>query len=211
MIKKELYGKSAGVRTKFQQNFSLCGYVPLSLSISIVEIELLPLRSVSTEAALEPTVPVPVFTQELQDREVKEGLNVTLDAKLPADCKAEVKWFKDGKPLSEDHHLTIIAAGDLHCVNIFNATVEDEAVYKIVATNATGSAESDCELLIEGWCGFSVLYCALKRNSEYLQFGNTDDMHSCLSTIIRSFFMYFCVSTHLNQMDITISNISELL
>ena len=105
----------------------------------------------STEAAPKPTISVPVFTQELQDKEVKEGLNVTLDAKLPSESVAEVKWFKDSVPLVEDHHLTVIAAGDLHCVNIFNATVEDEAVYKIVATNAAGSAECDCELLVEGW------------------------------------------------------------
>lgn len=97
-----------------------------------------------------PLVPKPVFSSELQDKQVKEGDNLTLDVRVPAECKAEVTWFKDDHALKEDHHITIISAGEMHAVNIFNVTVKDEAVYRCVATNAAGSVSTDCEVLVEG-------------------------------------------------------------
>ena len=95
-------------------------------------------------------MPKPVFSLELQDKQVKESDNLTLDIRLPAECKAEVTWFKDDHALKEDHHITIISAGEMHAVNIFNVTVKDEAVYRCVATNAAGSVSTDCEVLVEG-------------------------------------------------------------
>lgn len=97
-----------------------------------------------------PAVPKPVLSSELQDKQVKEGDNLTLDVRMPAECKAEVTWFKDDHSLKEDHHITIISAGEMHAVNIFNVTVKDEAVYRCVATNAAGSVSTDCEVLVEG-------------------------------------------------------------
>ena len=97
-----------------------------------------------------PLVPKPVFSSELQDKQVKEGDNLTLDVRMPAECKAEVTWFKDDHALKEDHHITIISAGEMHAVNIFNVTVKDEAVYRCVATNGAGSVSTDCEVLVEG-------------------------------------------------------------
>lgn len=70
--------------------------------------------------------------------------------RVPAECMADVTWFKDDHALKEDHHITIISAGEMHAVNIFNVTVKDEAVYRCVATNAAGSVSTDCEVLVEG-------------------------------------------------------------
>lgn len=95
-------------------------------------------------------VPKPVFSSELQDKQVKESDNLTLDVKVPAECMAHVTWFKDDHPLKEDHHIAIICAGEMHAVNIFNVTVKDEAVYRCLATNAAGSVSTDCEVLVEG-------------------------------------------------------------
>lgn len=96
------------------------------------------------------SVPKPVFSLELQDKQVKESDNLTLDVRVPTECKAEVTWFKDDHVLKEDHHITIISAGEMHAVNIFNVTVKDEAVYRCVATNSEGSVSTDCEVLVEG-------------------------------------------------------------
>lgn len=99
---------------------------------------------------LTPTVPKPVFRLELQDKQVKENDNLTLDVKVPPECMAQVTWYKDDHELKEDHHIAIISAGEMHAVNIFNVTVKDEAVYRCVAVNAAGSIHTDCEVLVEG-------------------------------------------------------------
>lgn len=115
-------------------------------------------------------LPKPTFTSELADKQVKEGENLSLDVKIPAECKAEVSWYRDDTLLKEDHRITIISAGDLHCLTIFGVAIKDEAVYKVVATNSSGTNHSDCEVLIEGkshdlyeciqniWCTNLVIY-----------------------------------------------------
>ena len=91
-----------------------------------------------------------MFDSDLQDKQVKENDNLTLDVKVPAECMAQVTWYKDDHELKEDHHIAIINAGEMHAVNIFNVTVKDEAVYRCVATNAAGTIHTDCEVLVEG-------------------------------------------------------------
>lgn len=95
-------------------------------------------------------VPKPVFSSELQDKQVKEGDNLTLDVRVPSECMAQVTWYKDDHALKEDHHIAIISAGEMQAVNIFNVSVKDEAVYRCVATNDAGSVSTDCEVLVEG-------------------------------------------------------------
>lgn len=97
-----------------------------------------------------PLVPKPVFSSELQDKQVKEGDNLTLDVRVPIECKAEVTWYKDDHALKEDHHIAIISAGEMQAVNIFDVSVKDEAVYRCVAANDAGSVSTDCEVLVEG-------------------------------------------------------------
>jgi hypothetical protein len=95
-------------------------------------------------------LPKPTFSSELADKQVKEKENISLDVKIPSECKAEVSWFRDDTQLKEDHRITIISAGDLHCLTIFGVAIKDEAVYRVVATNSSGSTYTDCEVLIEG-------------------------------------------------------------
>lgn len=97
-----------------------------------------------------PLVPKPVFSSELQDKQVKERDNLTLDVRVPLECKAEVTWYKDDHALKEDHHIAIISAGEMQAVNIFDVSVKDEAVYRCVAANDAGSVSTDCEVLVEG-------------------------------------------------------------
>lgn len=100
--------------------------------------------------AAEEALPKPTFLSELSDKQVKETENLSLDVKIPPECKAEVTWFRDDQQLKEDHRITIISAGNLHCLTIFGVSIKDEAVYKVVASNASGTTSSDCEVLIEG-------------------------------------------------------------
>lgn len=93
---------------------------------------------------------MPVFQTELQDKQVKEGDNLTLDVRVPAECMAQVTWYKDDHALKEDHHIAIINAGEMHAVNIFNVSVKDEAVFRCVATNDAGTIHTNCEVLVEG-------------------------------------------------------------
>lgn len=102
-------------------------------------------------------VPKPVFQTELQDKQVKEGDNLTLDVRVPAECMAQVTWYKDDHALKEDHHIAIISAGEMHAVNIFNVSVKDEAVYCCVATNDAGTIHTDCEVLVEGTREFAKM------------------------------------------------------
>lgn len=105
------------------------------------------------------SVPKPVFQTELQDKQVKEGDNLTLDVKVPTECMAQVKWYKDDQELKEDYHIAVISAGEMHAVNIFSVSVKDEAVYCCVATNSAGSVHTDCEVLVEG---MDILSCSLQ-------------------------------------------------
>ena len=91
-----------------------------------------------------------MFTSELMDKQAKEGDHLTLEVKVPLSFNAQITWFKDDQPIKEDHHITVFTHGDIHCVNLFNVTVKDEAVYKCVATNSAGSASTDCEVIVEG-------------------------------------------------------------
>lgn len=115
-------------------------------------------------------VPKPVFSSELQDKQVKESDNLTLDVKVPVECMAQVTWYKDDHVLKEDHHIAIISAGEMHAVNIFNVTVKDEAVYRCHATNDAGSVSTDCEVLVEG-----------KEDSDCFFFVHSRDMMNNIS------------------------------
>lgn len=61
-----------------------------------------------------------------------------------------VAWFKDDEKVEPEDHCKIITDGDKHVLKIEQSDVDDEAIYRCVASNSAGSAQCKAEVIIEG-------------------------------------------------------------
>lgn len=75
---------------------------------------------------------------ECQPCNIKRSLNAFLIA---------VKWLKDGKEITEPH-ATMKKDGISHQMVIANVTAKDEGVYKVIAENEEGNAETSVNVSV---------------------------------------------------------------
>ncbi|XP_040895666.1 hemicentin-1 [Toxotes jaculatrix] len=70
------------------------------------------------------------------DTKVKEKHNITLTCEASGNPVPEIKWLKDGQPLSSDRHHQILSHG--HFLQISGAQVADTGRYTCLASNSAG-------------------------------------------------------------------------
>ncbi|XP_053325662.1 hemicentin-1 [Spea bombifrons] len=84
-----------------------------------------------------------VFSKEVKAR---ENTSFTLVCEVKALPSATLKWYKEGQPLSQDYHLTIIRENTLH---VEQSQLTDTGRYTCVASNLAGEDEMDFDVTIQ--------------------------------------------------------------
>lgn len=77
------------------------------------------------------------------------GDEVNVNVKLKAKPKADVKWYKDGKPLKDTTRMDIRNRGDSYYIVILSAKPEDTGIYKCEASNKLGKASRTFDVKVQ--------------------------------------------------------------
>ncbi|CAG5126015.1 unnamed protein product [Candidula unifasciata] len=103
-----------------------------------------------SQASAELEARAPQFVQKLPPtKEVPEGTRVRLDCVLIGHPEPEVIWFKNEKPIKESQDIQLLFEGDRCTLIIREAIPSDDGLFKCVAQNPQGVAESACKLHVE--------------------------------------------------------------
>ncbi|CAD6189828.1 unnamed protein product [Caenorhabditis auriculariae] len=90
------------------------------------------------------------FLSPLKDTEVEEGDMLTLQCVVGGEPFPEVKWEKDGVPLTKDDRIAIrVALDGTATLRIRSAKKSDFGQYRVIATNEAGSATSACQVTVK--------------------------------------------------------------
>lgn len=81
--------------------------------------------------------------------EVVEGQETKLVCKIKGKPEPTIEWFKDDKPLKTDRRVKVDYDGETSTLIIKGTVLDDEALYKCVATNKFGEVSTSAELLVE--------------------------------------------------------------
>ncbi|XP_072469866.1 myosin light chain kinase, smooth muscle isoform X3 [Notamacropus eugenii] len=92
----------------------------------------------------------PSFTEKLQDLRVAEGKKLFLQCQVISEPPATITWTLNGKTLKTTRFIILAQEGSLCSVTIEKAMPEDNGVYKCLAKNAMGQAESSCQVTVDG-------------------------------------------------------------
>ena len=85
------------------------------------------------------------FKDKLTDQTVEEEGTVTLQCEVTKP-DAEVKWFKNGKPVKKSKSMEIVKDGTTHKLNIKNAKKDDAATYSATV----GKDKTEAKVNVEG-------------------------------------------------------------
>ncbi|XP_060064415.1 titin-like, partial [Ylistrum balloti] len=111
-------------------------------------------------ASLEAEPQKPSFMQPLAPaREVMEGSRVRLDCVITGHPEPEVIWFRKDKPVKESKDIQLLFEGDRCTLSIREAYLEDSGLYRCLARNQQGEAESVCKLHVEPLSELSDASC----------------------------------------------------
>lgn len=101
--------------------------------------------------AKQPEGESPKFLQPLKSQEVFEGSAAKLEVRISGEPEPDIEWFKDEQPIEEGRNFRIEFDDTDGCVLVINcAKLEDEGMYRCVASNSFGKAISEAELLVTG-------------------------------------------------------------
>lgn len=91
----------------------------------------------------------PTILSPLEDIEVNDGENVTLEVTSGPEPIDNIEWFKDNDLIRSQPRFTQSSAGEQHTLDIQSVTVDDEGIYKCVLLNNWGIASCSAEVLVE--------------------------------------------------------------
>ena len=80
-----------------------------------------------------------------------EGSAAKLEVRISGEPEPKVEWFKDEQPIEEGGNFRIEFDDTDGCTLVINSTkTSHEGLYKCVALNSFGKANSEAELLVTG-------------------------------------------------------------
>lgn len=91
----------------------------------------------------------PEFLVKLKDSEAFVGTDISFEVVVSGEPSPVVEWYLDDHLIESDKRRKLISQGAVHSLNITDIQLEDEGIYECAATNATGKATCDCELLVD--------------------------------------------------------------
>lgn len=94
---------------------------------------------------------VPGFTKALKKVETTEKKPVRLECKFKGKPTPTIEWFKDDEQnkVKQSKRIKITVENDTAILEFKETELDDEGVYKCVATNDSGTAKSEAELLVD--------------------------------------------------------------
>ncbi|KAI0984835.1 hypothetical protein GJ496_004613 [Pomphorhynchus laevis] len=125
----------------------------------------------------------PSFTYQLRSRVVAAGQPVKLMCTYSGIPTPKITWFKDDQPMLQSGYNYEIS--DVHGVcnlDYFTVSSEDSGIYKCVAVNSVGVAETYCQLLVTG-----NTVTIRSRSGSFLEPGTFSSRRSSRSTDITYF------------------------
>ena len=105
--------------------------------------------------------PKPTFTSTLENLEVNEGEDVTLQIKSGPEAVTKMEWFKDNELLRDQGRFKITSVGNLYKLVVSPIEWEDEGIYKCVLLNDFGLSSCSAEVLVEGERCFELVLCCV--------------------------------------------------
>ncbi|VDI56857.1 titin [Mytilus galloprovincialis] len=95
-------------------------------------------------------VPVPPkFVQALKNIETMEGTRVTFEGVVSGKPEPSIKWYREGKELTDKADFEISYNDGRVSLNIPEAFPEDQGQFKCTARNMAGQASSSAELIVK--------------------------------------------------------------
>lgn len=92
----------------------------------------------------------PMFKRLLANVDCVEGHSVRFELRVSGIPTPTLKWEKDGHPLQFGPKVVVIQEdSDYHVLHIRETLLEDSGVYKVTATNSTGSASCQATLKVD--------------------------------------------------------------
>uniref|UniRef100_A0A8R1DN92 Ig-like domain-containing protein n=1 Tax=Caenorhabditis japonica TaxID=281687 RepID=A0A8R1DN92_CAEJA len=92
---------------------------------------------------------VPKFTTNMDDRQVKEGENVTFTANVEGYPEPSVAWTLNGEPVTKHANITVTDKDGEHKIEIAAVTPEQAGELSCEATNAVGTKKRDVQLAVK--------------------------------------------------------------
>lgn len=90
----------------------------------------------------------PKFTQPLKNIECSEKESVVLECKVTGKPTPKIEWYKDDNKVKESKRVKVLVVKDTVTLEFKETELDDEGVYKCVATNEVGTATSEAEILV---------------------------------------------------------------
>lgn len=85
----------------------------------------------------------------MKDQTANQSETATFECKIDiGEPKSKVKFFKDGRELSESNKYTIITVEETITLKVNNIELKDQGTYKVEALNKLGKVESSCSLTV---------------------------------------------------------------
>ncbi|CAL1540886.1 unnamed protein product, partial [Lymnaea stagnalis] len=91
----------------------------------------------------------PNFNFDLRPRIIQAHSEFKLICCVQSHPPPKVQWYKDGKPIQDGEHYTIVYSFGICTMEISNAKPEDSGKYTCIATNPLGEHETSCKVIVE--------------------------------------------------------------
>ncbi|XP_067228962.1 striated muscle preferentially expressed protein kinase isoform X3 [Chanodichthys erythropterus] len=91
----------------------------------------------------------PLFTRKLEVLEATEGRSAQFDCKVSGSPPPEVTWTHCEKAVAETDNIRILKVNGHHSLLITHVNKESEGLYRVIARNVHGEAESSAELYVQ--------------------------------------------------------------
>jgi hypothetical protein len=86
---------------------------------------------------------------KLEPKEVFETMPVRLECEVTGNPVPEITWYRDGKKMMSSKHVQLEYVNGKCSLHIDHVTIDDEAEYKVEASNSLGTSSCWAELLVE--------------------------------------------------------------
>ena len=96
-----------------------------------------------------PVSSVPEITEPLVETEVLQGQPITLECHVSGATDAEVKWFHDDVPVTDNERISSSFDGTVCILTIQESTLDDEGEYLCQIENDQGVVSTFAEVLVE--------------------------------------------------------------
>ncbi|KAK3083179.1 hypothetical protein FSP39_015849 [Pinctada imbricata] len=90
----------------------------------------------------------PRFIEEVEEQTLRTGSIATLSAVVEAEPEADISWYKDGKELKDSNKYEMFFEDGAYHLEVYDTDLTDTGMYKCIATNEMGSAQSRAKVTI---------------------------------------------------------------